>query len=155
MSVNYATINLAERIQRLVAQRAEHAEAIKQIDSTLARVGVALGANGRPHTTAPTHKAAPPTMKAPAPKAKPAAPKAKPAAPKGVRVPQKFAVSGEQSILNFVKTKSNPIGREIEAYWKNEGRKGRAANDLSKLVKLKKLKRTPLKGELGSRYSLA
>jgi hypothetical protein len=63
-------------------------------------------------------------------------------------------VSGEQSILTFVKSKTNPKGQEIESHWKNEGRKGRAANDLSKLVKEKKLKRAPLKGERGSRYTL-
>jgi hypothetical protein len=68
---------------------------------------------------------------------------------------RKFAVSGELSILNFVKSKSNPMGREIEKHWTSEGRAVSAANLLSKLVKEKKLKRTPLKGERGSRYSLA
>jgi len=71
------------------------------------------------------------------------------------RVRRKFAVSGEQSILNFVKSKSNPVGNEIQKHWASEGRAGAAANLISKLVKAKKLKRTPLKGERGSRYSLA
>jgi len=71
------------------------------------------------------------------------------------RIRRKFAVSGEQSILDFVKSKSNPIGREIEKHWKSEGRAGVAANLISKLLKAKKLKRTPLKGERGSRYTLA
>jgi hypothetical protein len=74
---------------------------------------------------------------------------------KGKRVRRKFAVSGEQLILNFVKSKSNPIGRDIEKHWSSEGRAGTAANLLSKLVKARKLKRTPLKDERGSRYSLA
>jgi hypothetical protein len=73
---------------------------------------------------------------------------------KGKRVRRKFAVSGEQIILNFVKGKSNPIGREIEKQWTKEGRAVTAANLLSKLIREKKLKRTPLKGERGSRYSL-
>jgi hypothetical protein len=47
------------------------------------------------------------------------------------------------------------MGREIEKHWTSEGRAVSAANLLSKLVKEKKLKRTPLKGERGSRYSLA
>jgi hypothetical protein len=68
---------------------------------------------------------------------------------------RKFAVSGEQMILDFVKTNSNPIGKEIEKHWFNEGRAGAAATLISKLVKEKKLKRTPLKDERGSRYSLA
>jgi hypothetical protein len=71
------------------------------------------------------------------------------------RVRRKFAVSGEQTILNFVKNKSNPIGKEIEKHWTSEGRGGTAANLISKLVKAKRLKRTPLKDEQGSRYSLA
>jgi hypothetical protein len=53
-----------------------------------------------------------------------------------------------------VKSKSNPVGREIEKHWKSEGRAGVAANLISKLVKAKRLKRMPLKGERGSRYSL-
>jgi hypothetical protein len=71
------------------------------------------------------------------------------------RIRRKFAVSGEQMILSFVKSKSNPIGKDIQKHWGSEGRAGAAANLISKLVKAKKLKRTPLKGERGSRYSLA
>ena len=71
------------------------------------------------------------------------------------RVRRKFAVSGEQLILGFVKSKSNPVGKEIEKHWSSEGRAATAANLLSKLVKEKKLKRTPLKDGRGSRYSLA
>jgi hypothetical protein len=70
------------------------------------------------------------------------------------RVRRKFAVSGEQMILNFVKSKSNPVGKEIEKHWSSEGRAGTAANLLSKLVKEKRLKRTPLKEGRGSRYSV-
>jgi hypothetical protein len=71
------------------------------------------------------------------------------------RVRRRFAVSGEQSILNFVKSKSNPIGKDIQKHWASEGRAGAAANLISKLVKAKRLKRSPLNGERGSRYSLA
>jgi hypothetical protein len=74
---------------------------------------------------------------------------------KGKRTRRKFAISGEQSILNFVKSKSNPIGKEIQKHWESEGRAGAAANLISKLVKDKRLKRMPLKGERGSRYSVA
>jgi hypothetical protein len=70
------------------------------------------------------------------------------------RIRRKFTVSGEKSILNFVKSKSNPIGKEIQKHWASEGRAGAAANLISKLVKAKKLKRTPLKEGRGSRYSL-
>ena len=132
------------RIQHLLEAREQHAQAITSIDATLARVGAALGG---------TLKAAPAVKKAAAP-AKAAPAKAAPAAP-ATRKPGKFAVSGEASILAFIKSKGSPVGREIETKWKSEGRKGRAINAVSKLVHDKKLKRTPLKGERGSRYSLA
>jgi hypothetical protein len=64
-------------------------------------------------------------------------------------------VSGEQLILNFAKNKSNLIGREIEKHWTGKGRASTAPNLISKLAKDKKLERTSLKGERGSRNSLA
>jgi hypothetical protein len=141
------------RIQHLLEAREQHAQAITSIDATLARVGAALG--GTLKAAPAVKKAAAPAKAAPA-KAAPAAvaPKAAPAAP-ATRKPGKFAVSGEASILAFIKSKGSPVGREIESKWKSEGRKGRAINAVSKLVRDKKLKRTPLKGERGSRYSLA
>lgn len=126
-------LDLTQRIENLLERRQQHATAIESIDQTLARVAGLLAVNGRAH---------------------------KGAAVKGLRGGKrrrrrKFAVSGEQSILAFVKSRSNPIGREIEKHWASEGRAVTAANLLSKLVKEKKLKRTPLKNERGSRYSLA
>lgn len=82
-----------------------------------------------------------------------AAPAQKPA--KGRRQRCKFAVSGEQSILAFIKLKRNPTNKLINANWTQEGRRGSAANLLSKLVKAKQLKRKPLGGKLGSEYSVA
>ena len=141
MPVSQASTDITQRIQHLLDERLKHAEAITSIDATLARVGAALGSNGQ----APKPAAA--VTKAPAPA------KLISAKPKAKR--REFALSGIQSILAFVKSKSNPKGGEIEAHWKAEGRKGRAINLTSKLVKDKKLKRLPLKGERGSRYSLA
>jgi hypothetical protein len=72
------------------------------------------------------------------------------------RTRRKFAISGEQSILGYIKSNKSPTSQEIEKHWKSEGRSFVAANLLSKLVKEKVLKRTPLgKGIRGSRYSLA
>ena len=139
MPVSHASTDITQRIQQLLDERQKHAEAITSIDATLARVGAALTSNGQPY------KPAAAVVKQPAP--------AKLAKPKGKR--QEFAVSGLQSILDFVKSKSNPRGGEIEAQWQSEGRKGRAINLISKLVKDKKLKRIPLKDERGSRYTLA
>jgi hypothetical protein len=126
--------DLTQRIQALVSSRDEHVAAIAAIDETLSRVAGVLSVNGigRKYKTV-----------------------------KGIRPDKRkrtrrtFAVSGEQSILTFVKSKSNPVGRDIEKHWSSEGRAVTAANLLSKLVKEKKLKRTRLKDERGSRYSLA
>jgi hypothetical protein len=140
------------RIQHLLEAREEHAHAIASIDATLARVGAALG--GSPMHAAPVKKAAVPAKVAPV-KVAPAKVAAKPAPVAAKPKPGKFAMSGEASILAFIKSKGSPVGRDIEDKWKSEGRKGRAINAVSKLVREKKLKRTPLKGERGSRYSIA
>ncbi|MCY2953512.1 MAG: hypothetical protein NTU53_16265 [Planctomycetota bacterium] len=54
-----------------------------------------------------------------------------------------------------MKEQGKPTSQEIERQWTAEGRKGRAAKALSKLTREKKLKRTPIAGERGSRYTLA
>jgi hypothetical protein len=126
--------DLAQRIQSLVASREEHAAAITAIDETLSRVAGALSVNdlGRKYKTVKGIRSG-----------------------KRKRTRHKFAVSGEQSILAFVKSRSNPVGSDIQNNWEREGRAGAAANLMSKLVKTKQLKRTPLKDGRGSRYSLA
>lgn len=126
--------DVTQRIQSLLESRQEHEAAITAIDKTLSRVAGLLTVNGRAIKTTAVKGLR---------------------AGKRKRVRRKFAVSGEQSILAFVKSRTNPVGREIEKHWASEGRAVTAANLLSKLVKEKKLKRTPLKGERGSRYSLA
>jgi len=126
--------DLTQRIQSLLEKRQEHEVAIAAIDAAMSRAAGALSVNGRGIKHTATRGRPPGKRK---------------------RVRGKFAVSGEQSILAFVKSKSSPVGREIEKHWASEGRAVTAANLLSKLVKEKRLKRTPLKGERGSRYSLA
>jgi len=125
--------NLAKHVQSLLKQRQKYTAALDAINETLAEITNALSLNGE----SPSQIAAPSTMG------------------KKKRTRRRFEISGEQMILNFVKNKSNPVGREIEKAWHSEGRSGAAANLISKLVKGKMLKRTPLKDERGSRYSLA
>jgi hypothetical protein len=62
--------------------------------------------------------------------------------------------------LAFVKERKNPTSAEIFQHAKDEGRSTSAATALGKLVRNKKLKRTPLgmgipfgKGSRGSRYT--
>jgi hypothetical protein len=132
-----AKVGLPQKIQQLLEERQLHAAAVETIDKLLGEIGAVLGSGvkrgpGRPKATASTL-----------------------GAKKKKRHRRTFAVSGEQSILDFIKTNKNPTSQDIEKHWKSEGRSYVAANLLSKLVKEKRLKRTPLgKGIRGSRYSL-
>jgi hypothetical protein len=128
------TTHLPNRIQKLIEERQQHADALVRIDHILG--GVAAALNGT--------SAVSPNGKVPAVKGK-----------KRRRGRGHFAVSAEASILAFVKQKQNPTSAEIVHHLKSEGRSASAINALGKLVSEKKLKRTPLKGQRGSRYSLA
>jgi len=66
-----------------------------------------------------------------------------------------FAVSGDELVLAFVKAKKSPTTKQINSHWKSRGRAYTADNTLTKLVKEKKLKRTPVVGGRGSQYSVA
>lgn len=68
---------------------------------------------------------------------------------------KKFRMTGEESVLAFVKKHGRPTAKEVNEHWKKEGRGGKADNTLSKLVKEGKLKRIPAEDARGSRYVLA
>jgi hypothetical protein len=146
--------NLVELVQKLEVQKGEHAQITAAVTSTLEQISGLLGAllgGARPAVASAI------STKAPQPKASvtkaPAARLAASPAKAGKR--QKFAISGDQSILNFVRRKGNPTTAEIQAHWKSEGRGASADNSLSKLFREKKLKREPNKQGRGSRYTLA
>jgi hypothetical protein len=122
---------LPNRIQKLLEERQQHADAIIRIDLILGGVGAALKG------AAP----ASPTVSAPAIKSV-----------KRRRGKGHFPMSAEASVLAFVKQRKNPMTAEINQHLKDEGRSTNADNALNKLVKAKKLKRTPLEGQRGSRY---
>jgi hypothetical protein len=137
------SIDIAVHVRKLVEEKQTHVEALGRIDQILDQIGGMLGQNGvrsvRPAATTVTR-----------PSTDVAAPRAK------RRKRRKFAVSGNDLILNFVKQNKRPTTREINTHWISEGRSGKADNILSILVNARKLKRTPLGGgEKGSRYSLA
>ena len=135
-----ATVFLTDRIQQLLNQREQHADAIAAIDQTLELINGLLGG------------VKPGRKPGPKPAAMPSA--AEPPAKRGRRR-QRFTISGEESVLAFVKEQGKPTSQEIERQWTAQGRKGRAAKALSKLAREKKLNRTPIAGERGSRYTLA
>lgn len=72
----------------------------------------------------------------------------------GKRTRKTFAMSGEAAILAFVKKAGNPTTRDVEKFWKSQGRGGSAANALGKLTREKKLKRAAVKDGRGSTYSV-
>lgn len=131
-------VNVVGRIEQLLRERQEHQEAITRIDEMLERVGDALGAKPTGRPRGGNHSS---VTEAPARARR--------------RRRRKFAVSSAESVLAFVKERKNPTTQEIKKHWTTEGRKGTADNALTLLVKGKKLKRTPLEGQRGSRYSLA
>jgi hypothetical protein len=136
-------------VQELLEQKAKHTEALNRINETLSRIGSMLGGNGRS-----------------APRRCPGRPPASATAATGEEAPAggrrrrrrkrgKFAISGEQSIIDFVREHRNPATSAITAHWRSEGRGGKADNALSRLVKLRRLKRQAIPGERGSRYLIA
>jgi hypothetical protein len=132
MAINTTPDLIASRIQQLLSDRQEHVEALAAIDATLAKVGVVLNGKTAPHRAAVTSTPA-----------------------KGRRRPRRrFSISGEESVLGLIKKQGGATTNEVKFHWKAEGRGGTADNMLTKLVKEKKLKRTPLKDQRGSRYTL-
>lgn len=66
-----------------------------------------------------------------------------------------FPETGDVFILNFIKKSGTPSTAEVNEAWIASGRKGKADNMLTRLVKDKKLKRVKSEDVRGSRYALA
>jgi hypothetical protein len=128
---------VADRLTKLLSDRQKHADAMAEIDATLARIAGVL-TDGRPAKAISIPAGIPEGGK------------------KRRRRRGKFAVSGNDLILAFVKANPGATTSEIKKHWASEGRAGGADNTLSLLVKAKELKRTPLgKGIRGSKFSPA
>jgi hypothetical protein len=134
------TTNIASQIEELLTQRKRHEDALAAINRTLDNIAGMIGANG-------TQVA----VRAAAPAAKSAAPAASPR----TRRRRNFGMTAEDFVLGFVKQHRNPITRDVNAAWTQAGRPFKADITLSKLTREGKLKRTPLVGERGSRYTVA
>jgi hypothetical protein len=70
------------------------------------------------------------------------------------RRPGKFKQSADQLILSLLQKHKRLTTTDINAAWKKDGRAGNANVNLSKLVKARKIKRTTLKGQNKSQFSL-
>jgi hypothetical protein len=134
------TVDLPDRIQKLLAERQHHSDAVTRIDGILGGVSAAL--KGAPLASSNGQKS---VTAAPAP----AGP-----AKKRRRGRGHFPLSAEESILAFVKQMKNPTTAQINDHLIMEGRSSSANNALGKLFREKKLKRTAIEGQRGSRYSL-
>jgi hypothetical protein len=127
-------VDIAGRIQKLVAEREHHARELARIDQVLDTIKAMLSGNGSDSAT--------PCTEAPVQR-------------RGQRGRGAYGVTANESVLGFVREQKDPTSREIAAHWANEGRKGGVHNILSQLVKLKKVKRRSLEEGRGSRYELA
>lgn len=152
MPKSHTGSELTSRVSELLSERHRHQTAIEQIDATISRVSAALGGGMPKIATAPLaakRRGRPPGFK---PVTTAVAAVAKPK--RGRRRRGKFAVSGDESVLTFIKSHKNATTQDVNKHWKNEGRGNTADNTLTKLVKEKKLKRTPLQGKRGSSYTV-
>jgi hypothetical protein len=93
--------------------------------------------------------AATPGKRGPKPKGKPGR---KPGAGKKTRAT--YAQTGDEFILSFVAKKGGATTNEIRQHWTKAGRKGKAENNLTGLVKGGKLARNPTPGQAGSTYTV-
>ena len=115
------------RIQSLLDQRQAHTDAVARIDETLEQIARLVRSDGQSKVTP---------------------------SPRRRRGRSGYKMTAEEMVLAFVKERRNPTGREINQHWKAAGRPWTADVTLGKLVKARKLRRIPLEGERGSRYSV-
>ncbi len=148
MATNHISTELPTRIHKLLEERQGHEAAISHIDEVLQSVYSALGAPAAPPKRGPGRPASVASAAIPAVKA--------PKAGRGRRRTRgSYSTTGDESVLAFIKSNKSPTTKEIKAHWASEGRGGTADNVLSKLFREKKIKRLPLPGERGSRYTVA
>jgi len=83
-----------------------------------------------------------------------AAGKAKAAEKAERRTRAKYTQTGDEFILSFLSKKGSATTNEIRQHWQKQGRRGKAENNLTGLVKTGQLVRTPTPGQAGSTYSL-
>ena len=125
-------VSLDKILSKLVKQRQEHVEALAKIDGIFDKYGIAP-----PATAKQTVEAAPQL-----------------AAKKGRRRRRgRFAQTAQAFVLGLLEGKSK-TGAEVNAAWTDAGRKARADTTLSLMTKKKLIKRVPVKGGRGSKYSV-
>ena len=138
--------DMEKKAAELVARKKELQKEIEQIDAFFAKCAE-MGSGSGVIIAPPGPAAAKPGRKVGRP-AKISAEKAT----EGKR--QRFAVSGKEAVLSWVKGagKQGIRTSEIVKKWEKDGRKGAANSMLNQLLHAKVIKRENIKGERGSLY---
>ena len=162
-------------IKRLTVIRKQHVAALNEIESTFRNFGIERLLTGGKRKAGSTAEAATSTKGPGRKKRRGAAKGAKVGRPAGTgkrkaakavkgaargakkatkRVRGKFEITGDELILRFVRKLGCPTTEEIRRHWESEGRRGKAENNLTNLVKSGQLLRNRAAGQTRSTYSI-
>jgi hypothetical protein len=119
---------LEAKIRQLQKERARHVRAIDEIDKVLRRVDYVLTGFELPSADSKVWTQ---------------------------RRYQKLELTGEQSVIEFVRTHDNPSTAQVNAHWKAQGRPGMANPIIARLLKRGVLRREDDPSVRGSRYRLS
>lgn len=131
---------LVEQIRKMHAERAAHIEAISRIDRVLSNVNAAMAASLSKRTSSNTGTVA--------------------VADESEIVDTsrkrgRFALTAEESVLQFIKARGNPSTADLTEHWRAEGRKGAVNVTLYKLLLAGQITRVHDAAVRGSRYAIA
>src|SRR5580765_2521942 len=139
------TADLSSRVDQLLQQRQQHLDAAEQISATIEQIASLLGtASGVKRRGRPPGR----------PRLNAIGSAPSPGPRRGRRKRRRFEMSGEDSIINYIRGHRDATTQDLKKHWASEGRGGTADNALSKLVREKKIKRYPLEGRRGSRFAV-
>lgn len=133
---------LQQTVRKLMAQRANFQAIIDKTQAKIDEIDSIFAGSGLSVAGGSMGRAIPKAKKA-----------GKPAG--GRRSRRTFAMTGDESVIAFVKKHGNPSAKEVNENWAKEGRGGSANNALTKLVKNGTLKRVEAEDARGGRYVIA
>lgn len=155
--------DLERLIKQMAVERQHHLDSIAEIDQTFKEFGISTE-GGKRSKGGSDGAASSKKSKGGKAGGKPAAKsggktggasksskKAKPANRKGVK-PGRFEVTGDQLIVDFLRANNGATTEEIRKHWDAAGRRGKAENNLTNLVRSGKISRTKRTDGPGSRY---
>ena len=165
MAIQQKSEELGTLISDLQKQRKEHEEAIAKIDETFATYGISAKSGGKKSGGTSASSSSSSDSSAPSKRRGPGRPKGSTNKKKkatgakkrgGRRSRGSFDKTGEESVLDFIRSQPNPPNaKQVNQHWQEEGRGGKADNTISKMVKGGQLERVDVEGERGGRYKAA